>query len=94
MGFIEKRISIHESELGRKRTHTLNENPDRSCKPQRKAFFNAHSVNFVEDNAFSIARNFKSNTAKNEHQNFIGVKCAYATECLFCSKPGHLLYSS
>ena len=43
--------------------------------------------------AFSSARNFKSNATKNEHQNVKSLKRASAFECLFCSKPGHLIYS-
>ena len=93
MRFVEKRIRIHESTLGRKRTQVPSDNPDRSRKPPRKAFFFVNSVDSISDNAFSSARNFKSNATKNEHQNVKGLKRDSAFECLFCSKPGHLIYS-
>ena len=93
MRFVEKRIRIHESEQGRKRTRVPSDNPERSRKPPRKAFFDMNSVDSVSDNAFSSARNFKSNATKNEHQNVKSLKRASAFEFLFCSKPGHLIYS-
>ena len=90
INFIENRIGILDSDLVRNRTRNF-ERLDKPSKPQSKVcFVSSRSKNenviFSDcDSKVSPDRNELKNVSKNAKRNL--------SECFYCSKPGHQIYS-
>jgi len=89
IAFIEKRISILESDLVRNRNRQAADK-DRSLKQPSKVFFAANCSN---ENVSRVVCNSKASTFRNEPKSATKNVKRNLSECLYCLKPGHLIYS-
>ena len=90
INFIENRIGILDSDLVRNRTRNF-ERLDKPSQPQSKVCFvssRSKNVNVISsdcDSKVSTDRNELKNVSKNAKRNL--------SECFYCSKLGHQIYS-
>ena len=89
--FVGKRLSILESDLVRNRTHQTQDKPDKSRKPQSKMFF--ASSNSGHENATSTDCDSSVCSFRNEPKCASKIVKRNVSECFYCSKAGHLIYS-